>query len=598
MALPSLTRAFTDAIPKVSLTRAVTDAIPNPKDLFLGAFPLLHMLEMLSSSKGGKSVRSSLKQTSIPSVSTIPTVPTAQGSPTRTRPGFLSAGEAYETKGGKILIVPEGYVYNIKAKQLARIEITGMLTFVSTKDKGGVWGKTLFKNYQVVLYKKLDNIVTELKDFTPLNIGEPEKESEAGTTLQPVEEKKDEEGVGWSLFFARFLSRIIKFFKDIFKMVTAFIAKLWTKIRGWGTKILQKVKNFFKKIFPAIITKFIQKVKTKILSFRNMILDKINALKNKLAQAIKSIKDLAQAALKSIKTFGATAASLTGGLFKKIPGAGFVAGAGAAAASWAMRENRALVKSTVNIGSKIAQSIAKHIPIGLGKALGKAVPVVGAAIGLGLGIWELMKGNYVGAGLEVVGGVGSVVTAIPAAIASIGNDVYKDVYGNYPVNDNEASKLAGTSVAARLADIVTNVKNEAVIWLKEKGAISDEMAKKLGVGEPVKDTGEKGHYPKSNVVAVGGVGGEFDTGTGQPEPVAEPPPTPKTKIPQQEPIQTRGGELGSSSYDDEASSESKNSGQSVVIINNTKNSKMAILKIPDPSFIPPPSYNYNPCLSP
>ena len=143
------------------------------------------------------------------------------------------------------------------------------------------------------------------------------------------------------------------------------------------------------------------------------------------------------------------------------------------------------------LAPKIAASIAKNVPKGLGKALGKSLPLVGWGIGAGLAVWELMKGNYVGAGLEVVGAAGSALTAIPAAIASIANDVYKDVYGAYPIDDK---KTSAEDIASRMADITRNVKNESVAWLKKKGAISDEMAKKLGApveGEEAADDGSE-----------------------------------------------------------------------------------------------------------
>ena len=143
------------------------------------------------------------------------------------------------------------------------------------------------------------------------------------------------------------------------------------------------------------------------------------------------------------------------------------------------------------LAPKIAASIAKNVPKGLGKALGKSLPLVGWGIGAGLAVWELMKGNYVGAGLEVVGAAGSALTAIPAAIASIANDVYKDVYGAYPIDDK---KTSAEDIASRMADITRNVKNESVAWLKKKGVISDEMAKKLGApveGEEAADDGSE-----------------------------------------------------------------------------------------------------------
>jgi len=93
---------------------------------------------------------------------------------------------------------------------------------------------------------------------------------------------------------------------------------------------------------------------------------------------------------------------------------------------------RAAKKATVDV---IKKSAIKAVAKNLGKAIGKSIPFVGAAIGLGFAAWKLMEGDRVGAGIEAVSGLGSAVTAVPAAIASTIRDVYHDVYGVWPEDD-------------------------------------------------------------------------------------------------------------------------------------------------------------------
>lgn len=87
------------------------------------------------------------------------------------------------------------------------------------------------------------------------------------------------------------------------------------------------------------------------------------------------------------------------------------------------------------IKKKIASAIAKRIPKAMLKAVGKSIPVIGGALGIGLAIDRLVRGDFVGAGLEAVSGLGSAATAIPATAALVAKDVYQDVYGIPPEED-------------------------------------------------------------------------------------------------------------------------------------------------------------------
>jgi len=133
-------------------------------------------------------------------------------------------------------------------------------------------------------------------------------------------------------------------------------------------------------------------------------------------------------------------------------------GAVASAAAGAPQKNK--------IAGKIAAAISKLLPKAMMKGLGKSIPFLGAAIGAGLGIYELVKGNYVGASLEVAGGAGSLVTAIPATVANLANDVYKDVYGQYPADDLFA--VGKDKVAERMIEIKNSAQEAVTDYLKAK----------------------------------------------------------------------------------------------------------------------------------
>ena len=120
-----------------------------------------------------------------------------------------------------------------------------------------------------------------------------------------------------------------------------------------------------------------------------------------------------------------------------------------------------------NIAGKIAAAIGKILPKKIPGLVGRSIPFLGAAIGAGFGIYELVKGNYVGAALSVAGGMAGPATAFPAAVLDIANDVYKDVYGTYPADDllNPVEK---DKVAGRMAEIKNSVEEAATDYFKAK----------------------------------------------------------------------------------------------------------------------------------
>jgi hypothetical protein len=78
--------------------------------------------------------------------------------------------------------------------------------------------------------------------------------------------------------------------------------------------------------------------------------------------------------------------------------------------------------------TELKQLLARELPKMLAKGALKSIPYVGILLGVVFGIDRLIKGDVPGAGLEVVGGVGSLATAIPATAYQAARDLYGEYY--------------------------------------------------------------------------------------------------------------------------------------------------------------------------
>ena len=72
--------------------------------------------------------------------------------------------------------------------------------------------------------------------------------------------------------------------------------------------------------------------------------------------------------------------------------------------------------------------LKKSMPVLFSKGLLKSIPVAGAVIGVAFGIQRLLKGDVPGAGIELVSGIGSLLTAIPATAYQAARDLYGEYY--------------------------------------------------------------------------------------------------------------------------------------------------------------------------
>ena len=157
-------------------------------------------------------------------------------------------------------------------------------------------------------------------------------------------------------------------------------------------------------------------------------------------------KNLGKGAFNKIKN---VAGRVTGGATASV--AGDVAGAAAKTATkevggeTAEAAGKKIAKEAAEAAAKqkakkglIKGIIAKLAPKKIAQMFGKSIPIVGAAIGGIFAVGKLLKGDYLGAGLEFAGGAAGPLTAIPATIVGLGRDVHHEAYGKFPGLDGES----------------------------------------------------------------------------------------------------------------------------------------------------------------
>jgi len=88
-----------------------------------------------------------------------------------------------------------------------------------------------------------------------------------------------------------------------------------------------------------------------------------------------------------------------------------------------------------NVKSVVRRVAAPIVAKGLGTTALKSIPIIGGIAAAGFAVDRLVKGDVLGAGLDLMSGLGGPLTAIPALIASTARDVYSSVYGVQPEND-------------------------------------------------------------------------------------------------------------------------------------------------------------------
>ena len=204
---------------------------------------------------------------------------------------------------------------------------------------------------------------------------------------------------------------------------------------------------------------------------------------------IEGVKSMGGKALEGAKTLGGKAMESVGlKAAATVPGAltpfGEVGAKRAAAAAAGTAGKEGVV-------ALIKKSIAKRVPKAVASAVGKSIPFLGAAIGVGFALSRLMDGDVVGAGLEAVSGIGSVATAIPATVALLAKDIYEDVYGIRPESDPLVAERMGLiqseTEAAVKAEFAGKVGEEEKTGGDKKGNVTSSQETKVPESPELKD---------------------------------------------------------------------------------------------------------------
>lgn len=91
------------------------------------------------------------------------------------------------------------------------------------------------------------------------------------------------------------------------------------------------------------------------------------------------------------------------------------------------------------ITAKIGKAVARKLP----GIISKSIPFAGTLIGLGEGLFRAVKGDMVGAAMSAASGSLGPLTALTVGAADIAREIYKDVYGVPPEEDeNGMERLA------------------------------------------------------------------------------------------------------------------------------------------------------------
>jgi hypothetical protein len=148
------------------------------------------------------------------------------------------------------------------------------------------------------------------------------------------------------------------------------------------------------------------------------------------------------------------------------------------------------VKAIDTSADVIRRIASKKIPSMMGKVVGKSIPFLGAALGVGEGegISRLVDGDIAGAGLAAASGFGSAVTAVPLSVALMAKDIYKDVYQVAPENDPMVEErmihlkdIVGEEVKTFLNKAASGFSNKPVDVSKPENSVSIN-------GEPLSTT--------------------------------------------------------------------------------------------------------------
>lgn len=140
-------------------------------------------------------------------------------------------------------------------------------------------------------------------------------------------------------------------------------------------------------------------------------------------------------------------------MFRRTPSVVPAQGAASSRIAQAMGQGASRAANLARAGGGSVKNLVRRaagpiIARGLGNTALKSIPIIGAVAGVGFAADRLIKGDVLGAGLDLISGLGGPLTAIPALVASTARDVYSSVFGVQPEQDPEFSKRMPEVTAA------------------------------------------------------------------------------------------------------------------------------------------------------
>ena len=145
---------------------------------------------------------------------------------------------------------------------------------------------------------------------------------------------------------------------------------------------------------------------------------------------------------------------------------------------------------------QVAAAVSRIVAAKAAQGMLKAIPVVGTVFGVGSGLWRAIKGDFLGAGLDMAGAVASMFPGVGTAAAmtamslNLSRDVYEGLYGNLPMEEPDVTDAEG--------NIIQSGESVAAGRMTEIGGMMleslSEWANSLGEGDaaavPVGDADE------------------------------------------------------------------------------------------------------------
>ena len=193
-------------------------------------------------------------------------------------------------------------------------------------------------------------------------------------------------------------------------------------------------------------------------------------------------------------TGGEVAANAARGLKTNSAGR-LTAMAGSGSTGYAKAGTKPVTKAAMKL------AVGKVLAAKAAVASAKAIPFLGSIVGIGSSIWRGIKGDFVGAGLDLAGAAGSLSGAgTPVALATMTANMARDVYksidwngdGNthFPLEEPDGPDgESGTSIATRrMSELSGEVATQLGEWLSNLGSEDSDTATALQAGDnPVAD---------------------------------------------------------------------------------------------------------------